>query len=239
MSQLLSEAQKNYEEGRALMASSASEGQRKLNQAKQNIQKVRLVYPMNETAGLLDLRIEQQEDLPGFTANFATRVNNAIAGCRRGDLESYNMLLNLRTIDPAYPNWTAIIYQAEIDVGLRRRPLDPAVIAQSNDVLASARTISRDASRRAEALDLARQAITLNPENREAIAFFNELSAIPAGPPTLDPEAERMYQQAIAAIAQNNALGALTLVTAIYARDARYRNINRMIELERRARRSL
>jgi hypothetical protein len=242
MSQLLSEAQKNYEEGRDLMASSPAEGREKLNLAKQNIIKVKLVYPMNETAGLLELRIEQQEDPPAFAANFDARVRNAIAGCGRGDLESYNMLLNLQTINPDYPNWRSIITQAEYGVGLRQRPPDPAVIARSNERTEFAQAIitSGDSSRRDEALAALTEAIRLNPENQTATVLYRQFVATrPTGPVVLDSESERMYQQAIAALTQNNALGALTLVTAIYARDARYRNVNRLIELERRARRSL
>jgi hypothetical protein len=238
MSQLLSEAQRNYEQGRDLMAVSRTEGQRRLDLAKLNIQKVRLVYPMNETAGLLDLRIEQQEDISGFNANFAKRVNDAIAGCKppRRDMESYNMLLNLRTINPDYPNWPAIVNQAGIDIGIVRPPLDPAIVARSNELLTEARA-SRDNSRPEEVMDLLRQAITLNPGNREAIALFNELSTVEAGRPvTLTQEAQRMFQQASAALYQNNYLGALSIITAIYAMDARYRSITGLIELEKRAR---
>jgi tetratricopeptide (TPR) repeat protein len=242
MSQLLSEARKNYEEGRDLIAASRTEGLRKLDMADQNIQKVQLVYPMNEEAGLLNLRIEQVRDPAAFTAAFETRVNNAIAGTRRRDMQAYNDLLNLRTINPQYPNWTSIITQAEIAVGIRPPPPRPEDLALSAELTARARAVvrARDSSRMEDARTDLSQAIKLNPGNQEAIDLFREASQVTAVTTlVLDAEAERKYQQAIAALNQNNAIGALTLVNEIYAQNPRYRNNSRMITLEQRVRASL
>lgn len=242
MSQFLSEAQKDYEAGSAILSDSRDEGLRRLYLARQNIQKVKLVYPMNERAGLLDLRIDQVTDPQSFTANFQERVNRAVAGTRRRDLQSYNDLLNLRTLNPRYPNWTGIISQAEIDVGLRPPPPDPLKAAQAEEIVARVRSIvrSRDLAGMAEARTALAEAINLNPGNREAAALFNEASQfIMAGTVVLDTEAERKYRQAIAALTQNNPLGARILVQEIYARNPQYRYNSRMIALEQRVRDSL
>jgi tetratricopeptide (TPR) repeat protein len=242
MSQLLSEARRNYEAGRAVMDSSPDEGRQKMDLARENINRVKLIYPMNETAGLLDLLIEQQLDPAEFTRTFAERVNAAIVGTRRRDIESYNMLLNLRNINPQYPNIAAIIFQAEIDVGLRRPPVDPRVIAQSNELTEAARAIinSRNIARMDEAKANLTQALRLNPENQVARALFAEASAAGnVGPPVLDSDAQRKYQQALAALSQSNFLGAITIINEIYARNPRYRYHSGLRDVETRARNNL
>ncbi|MDR2662817.1 MAG: hypothetical protein LBC31_07465 [Treponema sp.] len=239
MSQLLSEARKNYEEGRELIGSSRSEGIKKLEQARQNIQKVKLVYPMNEEAGLLDLRIDQVSDPPGFTRTFETKVNTAIAGCRQRSIQSYSDLLNLFKIEPNYPNRAAIVYQAEIDVGMRPRPPSEEQLARSRELTAAARSIvaAGNMARMEEARSSLREAIELNPDNQEAKNLFNQASTlIVVAALRLDPESQQLFNQASQLIAQQNGVAALQLINQIYARNSQYRLMRQMITIEQRAR---
>jgi len=250
MSQLLSEARKNYQEGQNLLASSRNEGMNRLTAARQNVEKVKLVYPMNEEASLLDLRIEQQMDPPAFAANFAERVRIAIEGTSRGNnriqflndlinLRQINPQFNLRSINPQYTSWDSVIYQAEIDAGLRPPPPDPRVIAEAQGIVDRYRPVvtSRNQDRMEEARNELGRAIQLDPNNAEARNLYNEASRIlVAGRTVLDTEAERLFQQASQAIAQNNGVRALQLITQIYNRNPNYRYINRMVTLENRAR---
>jgi hypothetical protein len=239
MSQLLSEAQKNYTEGRSIISSDRGEGLRKLTLASRNIQKVRLVYPMNEEAGILDLRIEQVVDPAEFDRNFADRINKAVAGTKRRDMQSYNDLRNLQKINPRYPNITAIVEQAERDVGLAPPLPDPAAVALSDELTAQARPIV--AGRIMNELEGARndlaRAIRLNPGNQEARRLFDQVAQIQvAGRTILDAEAERLFVQAGTMLNQSNYVGAMRLINQIYARNPQYRSNNRVLELERRAR---
>ncbi|MDR2071979.1 MAG: hypothetical protein LBP60_00905 [Spirochaetaceae bacterium] len=239
MSQLLSEAQRNYTEGRSIIAADRSEGLRKLTLAGQNIQKVRLVYPMNEEAGILDLRIEQVLNPDEFDRNFADRVNKAVAGTKRRDMQSYNDLRNLQKINPRYPNITAIVEQAERDVGLAPPLPDPAAVALSDELTARARPIvtGRVMNEMEGARNDLAQAIRLNPGNQEARRLFDQAAQIQvAGRNILDTEAERLFVQAGAMLNQSNYIGALQLINQIYARNPQYRSNNRVVELERRAR---
>jgi len=250
MSQLLSEARKNYEEGQVLLASSRNEGMNRLTAARQNVEKVKLVYPMNEEASLLDLRIEQQMDPAAFSTAFAEKVRIAIEGTRRGNnriqflndllnLRAINPQYNLRTINPQYTSWESVITQAEIDAGLRPPPPDPRAIAEAQSIVDRNRGIvtSRNQDRIEEARNELSRALGLDPNNAEARNLFNEASRIlVAGRTVLDSEAERLFQQASQAIAQNNGVRALQLITQIYNRNPNYRYINRMITLENRAR---
>ncbi|MDR1142992.1 MAG: hypothetical protein LBK77_02085 [Spirochaetaceae bacterium] len=239
MSQLLSEAQKNYEEGRELIGPSRGEGIRKLEQARQNIQKVKLVYPMNEEAGLLDLRIDQVSDPPGFARTFETKVNTAVAGCRQRSIQAYSDLLNLFKINPGYPNRTAIVYQAEIDVGMRPRPPSEEQLARSRELTAAAGSIvaSGNMARMEEARGYLREAIELNPGNQEAKNLFNRASTlIVVAALRFDPESQQLFNQASQLIAQQNGVAALQLINQIYARNSQYRLMRQMITIEQRAR---
>jgi len=241
MSQLLSEARKNYEEGQNLIASSRNEGMRRFAVARQNVEKVKLVYPMNEEASLLDLRIEQQMDPAAFATAYAERVRIAIEGTKRGNnrIQALNDLLNLRSINPQYTNWGPIINQAEIDAGIRPPPPDPRAVAEAQRIVDNYRSIvaSRNQERIEEARRELSRAIGLDPNNAEAKNLFNEASRIlAAGRTTLDTEAELLFQQASQAVAQNNGVRALQLINQIYSRNPNYRYINRMITLEQRAR---
>jgi len=250
MSQLLSEARKNYEEGQILLASSRNEGINRLTAARQNVEKVKLVYPMNEEASLLDLRIEQQMDPAAFSTAFAEKVRIAIEGTRRGNnriqalndllnLRAINPQYNLRSINPQYTSWEGVINQAEIDAGLRPPPPDPRVIAEAQSIVERHRATvaSRNQERMEEARNELSRALGLDPNNAEARNLFNEASRIlVAGRTVLDSEAERLFQQASQAVAQNNGVRALQIITQIYNRNPNYRYINRMITLENRAR---
>ncbi|MDR1307297.1 MAG: hypothetical protein LBK74_06965 [Treponema sp.] len=239
MSQLLSEAQKNYEEGRELIGPSRTDGIKKLEQARQNIQKVKLVYPMNEEAGLLDLQIDQVSDPPGFARTFETKVNTAVAGCRQRSIQAYSDLLNLFKINPNYPNRAAIINQAEIDVGMRPRPPSEEQLAQSRELTSAAGSIvaSGNMARMEEARGYLREAIELNPGNQEAKNLFNQASTlIVVSALRLDPESQQLFNQASQLIAQQNGVAALQLINQIYARNSQYRLMRQMITIEQRAR---
>jgi hypothetical protein len=241
MSQLLNEARKNYEEAQKILTSSKSEGQKKLAAARVNIEKIKLVYPMNEEASLLDLRIQQLMDPQAFTKTFAEKVRIAVEGTKRGNnrLQAYNDLIVLRTINPQYTNWQPIIDQAAVDSGQRQAPPDPAAVAEAQNIVERNRATvtSRNQDRMEEARTELARAVRLDPGNAEARNLFNDASRFLAASSTvMDSEAERLYQQVSQALVQNNGIRALALINQIYARNANYRYNSRMVTIERRAR---
>ncbi|HON14453.1 MAG TPA: hypothetical protein PK897_10030, partial [Treponema sp.] len=71
MSQLLSAAQQAFETGKALLAAKKrTEALAQFDIARNKIQQVRILFPLNQEAGLLELRIDQLIDPAAFTANF-------------------------------------------------------------------------------------------------------------------------------------------------------------------------
>jgi hypothetical protein len=249
MSQLLSEARRIFEAGQKLLNTpSDGEGKRMFDAARVNIQKVRLVYPQNEEAGILELRIDQVSD-PNFSVKLGTKVTDAIrrtkSGPQQNRIQAVNELRNIQVVFPGftefpgYTSWPSIISQAEIDAGLRPPPPDPRAIAQAQEIVSKARPLvaSRNQDRIEEVRNELAQAMRLDPNNAEARTLFNEASRIiTAGRTVLDSDAERLFQQASQALAQNNGIRALQLVNQIYLLNSIYRYVNRMITLEQRAR---
>ncbi|MDR2470881.1 MAG: hypothetical protein LBD09_02070 [Treponema sp.] len=243
MSQLLSEARRNYEEGRRRIQASRTEGTRYFTAALQNIQKVKLVYPMNEEAGILDLRVEREMNPGAFEAAYREKYNTAMnrnsSGGANTRMEALNDLRNLRALNEGFTNWDAVIRQAEINAGLR--PPDPTErdIQEAAEIAARARPVvaSRNIDQIKRIQPELERAMKLNPNNREARDLFNSAARlIYAGGLVLDVESERLYQQAFQALNQNNFTRARLLINQIYARNPEYRSMPKMISIEQRAR---
>ncbi|MCL2185166.1 MAG: hypothetical protein FWB86_04835 [Treponema sp.] len=238
MSQLLSQAQRSYEEGvRSINSGQRTLGLAKFDEARQMTREVRLMFPLNQEAGILELRIEQFTDPATFNTVFEQRLRNAIAGTRQRSIESFAELQNLAELNPRYPNLRAILTQAEIDMGLRPPPPNPANIARSRELTVSAnRILEGNVTTLFEAaLDQINEAIALNPENNEATIvkdrLLNRLSVPTAI--VLTSEDEETYQRAMRELQSGNNLVAFALVERLME-NPRNRNITKLVELQRR-----
>jgi len=238
MSQLLSQAQRSYEEGiRHINSGQRALGLAKFDEARQMTREIRLMFPVNQEAGILELRIEQFIDPPAFNASFEQRLRTAVAGTRQRSLESFADLQNLAEINPRYPNIRNIITQAEIDMGFRPPPPNPTNIARSSELTASVnRIIDGNIS---TLYDSARaqidEAINLNPENTEAMRAKDRLLNRMSVPGTivLSSEDEESYQRALREFQAGNNLIARALVERLM-QNPRNRNITKLVELQRR-----
>ena len=238
MSQLLSHAQRSYEEGvRHINAGRRAQGLAKFEEARRMTREVRLMFPVNHEAGILELRIEQFTDPAAFNASFEQRLRTAVSGTRLRSLESYADLQNLAEINPRYPNIRAILTQAEIDMGFRPPPPNPANIERSRELTASVnRIIEGNVSTLfGTALVQIDEAITLNPENSEATQAKDRLLSRMSVPGTivLSREDEETYQRAMRELQAGNNLIARALVERLME-NPRNRNITKLVELQRR-----
>jgi tetratricopeptide (TPR) repeat protein len=238
MSQLLSDAKKNYDEGiRLINGNQRREGLTKFNEARQKTQEVRLMFPVNQEAGILELRMDQVTDPTAFNASFQRRFNEAIAGTRRGSVESFADLQNLAEINPQYPGIRNAVTQAEIDMGYRPPPPDPRALARSNELTSAARVIV-DGNVRAQfpiALEQLNEALVLNPSNTLAITLKDRVQTELGGGSSvvLSSAAEAEYQRAVRELQQGNTFVALAIVQQLL-QDPRNRNSTRLVELQRR-----
>ncbi|MCL2601535.1 MAG: hypothetical protein FWD91_01845 [Treponema sp.] len=217
MSQLLSNASRNYNEGvRLLNAGRRQEGLRLFNEAQMQTREVRLIFPMNHSARMLELRIEQQTDRAAFNAAFQRRLNEAVAGTRARDLEAFANLQDLAEINPQYPGIQNIIVQAEITMGFRPPPPNPADLARSAELTrtAAAHINSRDSVRMGVAEAQLTEAINLNPNNTQAQMLMDQLNVLVTGTGTfvLSSYAQTQYNTALAEFLRGNHLTANAIV---------------------------
>ena len=181
MSQLLSDATRNYNEGvRLLNAGSRQDGITRFNEARSKTREVKLIFPLNQDASMLELRIEQQTNPPVFNANFQQRLNDAIAGTKTRNLQSFADLQDLAEINPGYPRIQAILTQAEIDMGYRPPPPNPEDLARSAELTRNAQAVIN--SRNSISYDAAKgwlsQAIRLNPNNNQASILLDQINVL-------------------------------------------------------------
>jgi hypothetical protein len=238
MSQFLSDAKKNYDEGiRLINENRRAEGLTRFAEARRKTREVRLMFPVNQEASLLDLRMDQVMDPAAFSASFQRRLSEAVAGVRRGSVESFADLQNLAEINPNYPGIRSMVVQAEIDMGYRPAPPDPRSLARSDELTAAARGIL-DRNVRSQfpvALEQLNQALALNPSNSQAMSLKDRVQTElgGGGSVVLNSAAEREYQRAVQALQQGNTLVAMTIVRHLL-QDAENQNSRRILDLQRR-----
>ena len=238
MSQLLSQAQRNYDEGvRQINGGMRALGLERFEEARRLTREIRLMFPLNQEAGLLELRIEQFTDPATFNASFDQRIRDAVNGTRQRTVESFADLQNLAEINPNYPGIRAIITQAEIDMGYRPPPPNPADVALSSQLTVLAGNIL-NANNRVQfeiALTQINEAILLNPNNTEAVRIKDRLLVMMSAPSAivLSSADEADYQRAVREYQSGNYLAAYTIVERLM-QNTQNRNITKLIELRRR-----
>jgi tetratricopeptide (TPR) repeat protein len=238
MSQLLSEAKKDYEEGvRYFNAGQRSSGLAKFNDARQKTREVKLMFPVNQEAGILELMMERVTDTPAFDAAFQQRIRDAVSRTKQRNIEAFAELQNLAEINPRYPNIAAILNQAEIDMGYRPPPPNPRDIARSTELTASARRIldGNITTQFEVAMTQINEAIALNPQNAEATRVKDQLNYRMANPGSniLNSQDESKYQVAVQELQRGNNFVALSIVQEIL-QNPRNKNITKVVELQRR-----
>jgi tetratricopeptide (TPR) repeat protein len=238
MSQLLSDARKNYDEGvRFLNANQRTAGIAKFTEARQKTQEVKLMFPVNQEARLLELRMDQVTDPAAVNASIGVRFNEAVAGTKRQSAESFTDLQNLAEINPRYPGMAAALIQAEIDMGYRLPPPDPRDIARSNELTAAARQIiDENITIQFEvALRQLNEALTLNPNNTQAMSAKDQVQTRMNGTRTivLDSRSEAEYRRAVSELQRGNTLVALAIVEQLL-QDPKNRSSTLILELQRR-----
>jgi hypothetical protein len=238
MSQLLSDAKKNYDDGiRLINGNQHREGFAKFAEARRKTQGVRIMFPVNQEASLLELRMDQILDPRAFNESFQRRLNSALAGTKRGSVESFADLQNLAEINPNYPGIRGMVAQAEIDLGYRPAPPNVQALARSNELTSAAQAII-DRNVRAQfpvALEQLNQALLLNPSNNQAMSLKDrvQIELGGGGSVVLSSTAEREYRRAIQELQQGNTLVAMSIVQRLL-QDPKNRNSNRILELQRR-----
>ena len=224
MSQLLNIANQYYNEGKSLLASGKTRDAKKsFESAKQKLREVQTVYPLNQEASLLTLRIDKLIDEKAFTEYFTRKVENAKSEYLDKSKQQtvYAELLDLYEINPSYPGLKDFIYNVEIALGIRVKPPDTSALRRSTQLTAEAKKVYEADSRNEislnSALQLINQALEANPDNTEAQILKDRISTSLGGTGTavLPANAEKLYQQAVQELQKGNTLQAYAIVSGL------------------------
>lgn len=241
MSQILSNARQYFDQGAKLM----KEGKRDealaiLGEAKKKLQELQLVYPLNQEAALLTLRIDELTDPKQFNESFARRVQAARQSAKMPatQQQGYSDLLDLAQIRPDYPGLKKLIYDVEIEIGVRQKPVDQNALRRSAALTQEAQKLYNSArgneSVLRQALGRLDQAIALNPNNESAITLKDRIQIAVGGKAAvvLSSADEASYNQAIQELRANNVVGAYTIVERLLQNPANRRS-SKILDLQK------
>lgn len=242
MSQILSLAKQYFEQGKDLIAKgNKTQGIVILNEAKQKLRELQLVYPLNQEASLLTLRIDQVIDPDAFDALFEQKFTAAKADFRTADKRqtAYADLLDLYAINPRYRGLGDFIYQAEIELGIKIKPPDQKALTESVKLTREAAAVVNSSNRDEIALNAAlvklNTAIEKNPDNEEAMVLKDRIQTIIGGKASvvLSSESEALYQRAVQELQRGNTLQAAALVSQLLQKKEN-QNSSKIIDLKKK-----
>ena len=221
MSQLLNMAYQYFDEGsRKIGEGDRAGGEADLALALESIQKLQYVYPLNQEASILTLRINRLLDPKKFNEEFVQKIEMARMMCKSNDTrqEGYANLLDYYELDPSYKGLKDLIYQVEIDIGIRQKPVSNTGANRAKKLVADAQKIynsaGNDTAKLQSALSKIDEALALVSDNKEAMALKDKITTKIGGNTStvLSTEDERLYQLAIQRLQNNNVVGANAIV---------------------------
>jgi hypothetical protein len=150
--------------------------------------------------------------------------------------EAYAVLQNLSVINPRYQGLQSAIYEAELTLGIRLPPADPADLRRSAELTASARNLINSGVQASLsiAIEQLNQALVLSPENDEASALKEQAQLrMGSGSVVMSSATQQEYLRAIQELQRGNTVRAFSIVQQLLA-DPQNRNSSKLLELRRR-----
>ena len=221
MSQLLNIAYQYFDEGsRKIGEGNREAGEADLALALESIQKLQYVYPLNQEASILTLRINRLLDPKKFSEEFSQKIEMAKMMCQSSETrqEGYANLLDYYELEPDYKGLKDLIYQVEIDIGIRQKPVTNTGASRARQLVTEAQRIynsaGNDTAKLQNALAKIDQALALVSDNQQAMDLKDKITTKIGGNTStvLSTEDERLYQLAIQRLQNNNVVGANAIV---------------------------
>lgn len=242
MSQILSMANKYFEQGKKqLKAGKKNAAMESFENARKKIHELQIVYPLNQEASLLSLKINQLIDPDAFTELFKLKVENAKQNYKNPDNRNsaYTDLLDLYEINPNYPGLKQLIYDVEIEIGIRRKPVDTSSKQKAEELAAKAKKLIESSKNNKgqlqTALNLLNESISLNPESSDTENLVDYVQAKVGGTASvvLSSADEASYNKAIQEYQRGNYIAAKTLVEQLLQKKSN-NNSTKILELKKR-----
>ena len=237
MSQILNIANQYYNQGEKLIKQGKTvEAQQILEQAKIKLRSVQLIYPLNQEASLLTLRIDRLINPQAFNAMFERKVLSAQQDYKNPakQNQAYADLLDLQQINPNYKGLATLILNVEYELGVKQRPIDNSAKTRSASLTAQAKNVFNGANGQESALKravaLLDQAISLNPSNSEATRLKDKIQTEIGGKATeiLSASDEQTYQLAVQEMNRGNIINANNLVENLIAKNGQNKKLRQL-----------
>jgi hypothetical protein len=221
MTQLYNMAVASYQAGKELNEQGrTTEAIASFRQAEDKLARIRRVFPKNRDASLLALEILRLDDPEQFSQLLAQMFNAAVSkldsASKADHDDAYIDLQDVQYFLPSYPGLAAALVQAEIKLGRRLPPPDPAKIARSRELYLQASGLYNQ--RRPElypaALELLNQALVLNPDNGSASDLKDAIQIATGGkkPAIISSEVASLFREAERKFLEGNYVNALVIV---------------------------
>ncbi len=217
MIQLLNNANQLYLDAESKIKSGKrNEALKNLNQANENIKQVLLLFPYNEVAGQLSLKIDKLLDPENFNEQFKKKVETVRSGYKTNSQKAYSNLLDLYGMDKNFPGLAALKNEIEIYLGIKLPPPNLKAISDSDNLTKSAEVIYKSGDKLSFPIAIQQldTAIQLNKENTAAIQLKDTIRMAMGGDGTIVLSAadEAKYQQAVSELQKGNRVIAAALV---------------------------
>jgi hypothetical protein len=237
--QLLKFAGDDFARGETLEAQrQTDQAQLAFTAAQQKLDTINLAAPRLKSANFLRLKITQKLDPAAFAGQLAEvkeRARTAIAsGAPKALGDSYSELNDFAQIAANDRDLAAVIERVEIVLGRRPAPPDPTRIEGSRSRLLEAQRIydTRQRDLYGQAVRLLDEAISLYPENRDAVVLKDRILIDTGGArqDIISSDDLREFRQAEKLFSENNYPAANDLVKRLLQRPAN-RNYPPLIDL--------
>lgn len=224
MSQLLNLATKYFESGKKKYEDgNVNSGNKDFENALNCIQKVQYVYPLSQEASVLSLKIRQIQNPTRFEQEFAQNIKSSQDMCKNPETlkDGYSNLLDYYAIKPDYKGLKEIIYQVEIDIGVRQKPIDNSDKKRAKDLLSTAqnqfKNSGNDFSKLQNALETVEKSLYLNANDEDSKKLKDSIIIKMGGTAisALSIDDERLYNEAIQAMQNNNIRRANQIITEL------------------------
>lgn len=227
MSQLLNIAYQYFDEGsKKINSGKRTEGEADLDLALENLQKLQFVYPINQEASILTLKINRLKDPKKFAEEFDQKIQTARVMCRNKETQQtgYANLKDYQALDPKYKGLSDLIYQVEIEIGIRQKKVENNDIQKAKNLVKDGQNLfnkaGNDVAKLRNALDKVNQAIKLNPDNVEAQNLKDRITTKIGGNTitVLSTEDESLYQIAVKKLQNNDIIGANVIANQLLSK---------------------
>jgi tetratricopeptide (TPR) repeat protein len=241
MSQLISLAKRYYEDGTSLLARRDKTGAVKsFAAARQKISEIKVIFPLNQEARVLELKIDQLSDPDEFSRKFARMFAEAKGKIdARIDLTTaYSDLKDLEAINPRYSGLRTQIERAEILLGFRQPPPDPRAVAEARSLVQAAQRIfdSGQVSQFSFARTQLERAITLDPNNENASRLKDRIATYIGGDTAivLPSAAEILYNEAVTFFTGGDYINSRARLSRLVSLFARGGSVQKVADLDAR-----